>query len=159
MPIAKLDILEVMIPMTKIYTIGTNGKTPRKFFKLLIENSIELVIDIRLNNKSQLAGFAKGGDDYLGYFLNDLFGIKYIHDQYFAPTNEILDSYHKNHDWSEYVAKFSEIIKKRDFETYFDTKYSKYNKVCFLCAEETADKCHRRLVAESIANKENIFHL
>ena len=145
--------------MTKIYTVGTNGKSPREFFKLLKDNGVELVVDIRLNNKSQLAGFSKGGDNYLGYFLNDLFGIKYIYDPYFAPTSEILDDYHKDHDWNKYVAEFSRVIKSRNFKNHFDDKYSHFNNVCFLCAEETPEKCHRRLVAESITNKENITHL
>lgn len=146
--------------MTKIYTIGTNGKSPRQFFKLLKENGIDLLIDVRLNNKSQLAGFAKGGEDYLGYFLNDLFGIEYIHDPVFSPTDEILDGYHKDHNWDKYVVKFNKLIKERKFREYFNKKYSKYKKVCLLCAEETADKCHRRLVAEAISDdRRSIVHL
>lgn len=146
--------------MTKIYTIGTNGKSPREFFKLLKDNDIDLLLDIRLNNKSQLAGFAKGGDDYLGYFLNDLFGIKYIHDTLFSPTDEILDAYHKDHDWDKYVIGFDKLIKNRKMKEHFDKTYSKYNNVCLLCAEETPEKCHRRLVAEVISNdKRSIKHL
>ena len=146
--------------MTNIYTIGANGKSPRKFFKLLKDNNIDLLIDVRLNNKSQLAGFAKGGDDYLGYFLNDLFCIKYIHDPLFAPTDEILDDYHKDHDWDKYVVRFNKLIKERKFKEHFDSNYSQYKNVCLLCAEETPEKCHRRLVAESIASSiKEIKHL
>ena len=146
--------------MTKIFTIGTNGKSPRQFFKLLKDNNIDLLIDVRLNNKSQLAGFAKGGDDYLGYFLNDLFDIKYIHDPLFAPTDEILDDYHKDHDWDKYVVRFAKVIKDREFKKHFEKYYSKYKNVCLLCAEETAEKCHRRLVAEAVANDvKEIKHL
>ena len=146
--------------MTRIFTIGANGKSPRKFFRLLKDNKIDLLIDVRLNNKSQLAGFAKGGDDYLGYFLNDLFGIKYIHDPVFAPTDEILDDYHMDHDWDKYVERFNKVIKERKFKDHFDKEYSQYKNVCLLCAEETAEKCHRRLVAEAVAdNKKGIVHL
>lgn len=146
--------------MTNIFTIGTNGKSPRQFFKLLKEHNVDLLLDIRLNNKSQLAGFAKGGDDYLGYFLKDLFNIEYIHDPVFAPTDEILDNYHKDHDWEKYVIRFNKLINERNFKEYFSKKYSKYKNVCFLCAEETPEKCHRRLVAEAIAdNKKDIIHL
>lgn len=145
--------------MTKIYTIGANGKTPKKFFQLLKENGIDLLIDVRLNNKSQLAGFAKGGDDYLGYLLS-LFDIKYIHEPLFAPTDEILDSYHKDHDWPKYVNSFKKIINDRKMKNIFDTKYSKYQKVCLLCAEERPEQCHRRLVAEAVAkDKGAIVHL
>ena len=146
--------------MTKIFTIGSNSKSPRKFFKLLKDNSIDLLIDVRLNNKSQLAGFAKGGDDYLGYFLKDLFGIEYVHDPVFAPTDEILDNYHKDHDWNNYVAKFNKLISEREFKKHFEAKYSKYHNVCLLCAEETPDQCHRRLVAEAVSDiKKEVVHL
>ncbi len=155
-----MDIRKEMMTMSRIYTIGTNGKSPRKFFHILKDNNIDLLIDVRLNNKSQLAGFAKGGDDYLGYFLNDLFGIKYIHDPLFAPTDEILDNYHQDHDWNKYVVKFNKLIKERHFKEHFDKEYSQYKNICFLCAEETADQCHRRLVAEAIAdNIKDIKHL
>ena len=146
--------------MTKIFTIGANGKSPRKFFKILKDNNIDLLIDVRLNNKSQLAGFAKGGDDYLGYFLKDLFGIDYIHDPVFAPTDDILDNYHKDHDWNKYVVKFNKLITQRGFKKHFEEKYSQYNNVCLLCAEETPEQCHRRLVAEAVAeSKKDIVHL
>ena len=146
--------------MTKIFTIGANGKSPRKFFKLLQDNNIDLLIDVRLNNKSQLAGFAKGGEDYLGYFLKDLFVIEYVHYPLFAPTDEILDNYHKDHDWDKYVSRFSKLIKERSFKNHFDKQYSKYRNICLLCAEETPEQCHRRLVAEAVAeNKKDIVHL
>jgi len=146
--------------MSKIFTMGTNGKSPRQFFKLLKDNDIDVLVDIRLNNKSQLAGFAKGGNDYLGYFLNDLFGIKYMHDTIFAPTDEILNAYHENHDWNKYVEKFSKLIEKRDFKKHFLEKYSQYQNICFMCSEETAEKCHRRLVAEAVCeSKKEIVHL
>ncbi len=142
---------------TKIYTIGSNGKTPKQFFKLLKENKIDLLLDIRLNNKSQLSGFAKGGDDFLGYLVNEILKIDYKHDPYFAPTEEILDRYHKDSDWDSYVYSFNKIIKQRNFKEYFDKKYSSFERVCFLCVESTPEQCHRRLVAESI-DKE-VVHL
>ena len=174
--------------MTKIFTFGTNGKSPKNFFEILTKNKIDLLLDIRLNNKSQLAGFAKGGDEYLGYLLNKITGIKYIYDPYFAPTDEILDKYRKdkNHiliedkeynssdiekaldkldkyrkdkNWNNYVNGFNKIIETRNFKKYFQNKYNKYSNVCLLCAEETPEQCHRRLVAESIINKKDINHL
>ena len=146
--------------MINVFTIGTNGKSPRVFFKLLKDNNVDLLIDIRLNNKSQLAGFAKGGDDYLGYFLTDLFDIKYVYDPLFAPTDEILDSYHKDKDWDKYVSAFNKLIVERQFKKHFLSNYSSFKNICFLCAEETPKQCHRRLVAEAIADEpEKITHL
>jgi len=145
--------------MSKIFTIGTNGKSPKKFFKKLQDAKIDLILDIRLNNKSQLAGFAKGGEDYLGFLLKFI-NVDYIHDPYFAPTELILDEYHKNNDWNLYVNRFNKLIKERNFKKYFIEKYSmKYKNICFLCAEETDEKCHRRLVAEAIVNNSEVVHL
>ena len=146
--------------MTKIFTIGSSGKTCEYFFDLLKKNKIDLLIDIRLNNKSQLLGFTKGGDDYLGYLLKELLNIKYVHDVYLAPTDEILNTYHKDGDWKEYVSSFDDLIKKRDIVKHFNDLYGEYSNVCLLCTEELPDKCHRRLVAENIAtDKDTIIHL
>ena len=145
--------------MTEVYTIGSNGKSPKEFFEKLKAAGIELVIDVRLNNKSQLSGYAKGGNDFLGYLLREVAGIKYIHDPYFAPTDEILDTYHKNHDWNLYVSKFNQVIASRDFKSHFEKKYSQYPKVCLLCVESTPDQCHRRLVAEAVSSGEHIHHI
>ena len=145
--------------MTKIFTIGANGKSPKQFFEILRKNGVKLVIDIRLNNKSQLAGFAKGGNDFLGFLLNEICCCEYIHDPYFAPTKRILDDYHRGHDWESYVEGFNELIYERGFRDYFARKYAKYSNVCFLCAENEPDHCHRRLVAESIVKPSEITHL
>lgn len=145
--------------MTEVYTIGSNGKTPREFFEKLKAAGIELVIDVRLNNKSQLAGYAKGGKDFLGYLLEKTVGIKYVHDPFFAPTDEILDGYHKDRDWGKYVAKFAKLIASRGFKSHFEEKYSGFKKVCLLCVEPTPEQCHRRLVAEAVASPEHIHHL
>ena len=145
--------------MTKIYTIGANGKSAKEFFEIIKKNNIELLIDIRLNNKSQLAGFTKGGDDFLGFLLEEICNAKYIHDPYLAPTEEILNKYHDYKNWNEYVTSFSELIKKRNIKKYFFDRYSSFNNVCLLCSEITPEKCHRRLVAEELFNKEDITHL
>ena len=145
--------------MTEVYTIGSNGKSPREFFEKLKAAGIELVIDVRLNNKSQLAGYAKGGNDFLGYLLDKTVGIRYIHDPFFAPTDEILDGYHKDHNWETYVTKFEKLVIARGFKAHFNAKYSTYGKVCLLCVESIPDQCHRRLVAEAVTTSEHIHHI
>ena len=145
--------------MTKIFTIGSNGKSGKAFFELIKKNHIDLVIDIRLNNKSQLSGFAKGGDDYLGYLLKEICNVSYIHDSYFAPTEDILDGYHKDKDWAKYELSFNKLIKERNIKEYFAGKYSKWKNICFLCVESTSDNCHRRLVAEFLVEKGNVINL
>lgn len=148
-----------MKSMIRIFTIGTNGKSAKEFFETLRNNSIDVLIDIRLNNKSQLAGFAKGGEEYLGYFLDKICNIEYIHDSYLAPTEEILNKYHKDNNWSDYVEKFNLLIKQRNIREYFLKTYGSHKNICLLCAEKTAEQCHRRLIAEAICEKEEIFHL
>jgi uncharacterized protein YeaO (DUF488 family) len=106
-----------------------------------------LLIDIRLNNVSQLAGFAKGKD--LEYFLKEICDCDYAHDDFFAPTKELLDGYRaKKTSWEEYENIFAKIMEDRRLQERFQKLYSKYESVCLLCTEPTAKQCHRRLVAE-----------
>ncbi len=140
----------------KIYTIGFTQKSAREFFNKVKINKIELLLDIRLNNISQLAGFAKGKD--LEYFLNEICNCKYIHDISFSPTKDLLDSYRdKKTSWLEYETIFKEIMQERNLKEKFKRNYQNYNNICLLCTEPTPEQCHRRLVAEYLQqNIENI---
>lgn len=139
--------------MNYIYTIGFTKKTAKHFFELLIANKIKRVIDIRLNNSSQLAGFAKGND--LDFFLKKIADIEYIHIPYLAPTKEILDAYKKNIiKWSDYELRYAELMKKRNITDYILQKGKLFwAGSCLLCSEDTPEKCHRRLVAEMISKQ------
>ena len=135
--------------MPILYTIGFTKKKAKEFFETLIAYKVDTVIDIRLNNTSQLAGFSKYPD--IDFFLDKLCNIKYIHDTNFAPTNETLESYKKNIiNWEEYVSRFTKTMDERKIHDYIKGKYdSTSNKtVCLLCSEIKADKCHRKLVAQ-----------
>ncbi|MBQ6482882.1 MAG: DUF488 domain-containing protein [Anaerolineaceae bacterium] len=136
-----------------VYTIGFTQKSAEQFFELIKNNNIELLVDVRLNNTSQLAGFSKGSD--LKYFLKEICNTKYIHCPEFAPTKELLSNYQKHLvSWSEYEKEFDIILELRgDYGKFYD-RFRNYERVCLLCSEPTADQCHRRLVAEKI-QKEN----
>ena len=137
----------------KLYTIGFTQKTAKEFFELIKRNEIELLIDIRLNNVSQLAGFAKGKD--LEYFLKEICNCGYVHDDLFAPTKELLDDYRaKKISWDKYEEVFSEIISGRKIADRFKKLYTNNEKICLLCTEPAPQQCHRRLVAEYL--KDNI---
>ena len=130
-----------------IYTMGFAQKNAEKFFNLIKFNEIEVLIDVRLNNKSQLAGFTKGSD--LPFLLKEICNCKYIHKTDYAPTKEILSAYQKKEiDWGEYEKRFLPLIEKRKIEYDFEKSFSIYKKVCLLCTEPTPEMCHRRLVAE-----------
>jgi len=128
-----------------LYTIGFTKKKAKQFFELIKKNNIKCLIDIRLNNVSQLAGFAKRDD--LKYFLEQLCNCEYRHMPDIAPTKEILDGYKKKQiSWEEYVVQYNALIKKRKIES--NLSLSALDGSCFLCSEPTADMCHRRLAAE-----------
>lgn len=135
-----------------LYTIGFTQKTAKQFFELLKKNAIDLVIDIRLNNKSQLAGFTKGDD--LDYFLSEICHCAYRHrPNDYAPTKEILDDYKKNKgSWSDYVVRYTALMEKRGTHIGFFKTWKGYKNICLLCSEPTPEQCHRRLLAEMIAN-------
>lgn len=137
--------------MNNLYTIGFTQKTAEKFFDLLKESNVKTVLDIRLNNTSQLAGFAKFPD--LQYFLKKIYDIEYIHDTNFAPTESTLKRFkNKEIDWDGYVQEFAHTMNSRKIENYIAENYTNYDNICLLCSEPTAEKCHRRLIAEIFQN-------
>jgi uncharacterized protein (DUF488 family) len=129
----------------KTYTIGFTQKKANEFFALIKNNSVSKVIDVRLNNVSQLAGFAKRDD--LKFFLSEICGADYIHLENLAPTKDILNDYKKNIiTWDAYEDKFLNLIAKRNIERTVDK--SMLDNGCLLCSEHKPHHCHRRLVVE-----------
>lgn len=137
--------------MPTIYTIGYTRKSLRQFIGLLREAGVEAVIDVRLRNTSQLAGFAKRDD--LAFLLRQGFGIAYEHVVELAPTAEILDAYKKDHDWSAYERAYQQLLAERDALVIGQQLLARYQRPCLLCAEDTPRHCHRRLLAEYLAER------
>lgn len=134
----------------KIYTIGFTKKSAEQFFGMLIKAGVKKVVDARLNNSSQLAGFAKKDD--LRYFLKSLDNIDYVHLPIMAPTEEILTEYKKNKgDWQLYEKKFQALMEERRLEN--AVKPAELDGACLLCSEDLPKHCHRRLVAEYLKSK------
>lgn len=129
----------------KLYTLGFTKKSAREFFETFKINNIEQMIDVRLNNTSQLAGFTKKED--LKYFLKELCGIDYYHFNFLAPTKEIRDRYNKDRDWSLYTKAYIELLENRKILDKLDKSFFE-RKTCFLCTEVSAEHCHRGLLAE-----------
>ena len=129
----------------KIFTIGFTKKSARHFFELVRKSGAKRVVDIRLNNISQLAGFAKKDD--LAYFLKEICGMEYVHLPELAPTQEMLDKYKKQGgDWRMYETRFLELMKERRIEETVSKELIADG--CLLCSEDKPHHCHRRLVAE-----------
>lgn len=136
--------------MRKIFTIGSARKTAKEFFELLKDNNVKKIIDVRLNNTSQLLGFSKYPD--IKYLTEEILKGEYFHDKKFAPSEKILVRYKKNLiDWDDYEKEFADLMKYRDIELYIADKYAEQENYCLLCIEPTPENCHRRLVAEKIA--------
>ena len=132
----------------KIFTIGHAGKNAREFFTILKQAGIRKVIDVRLYNTSQLAGFTKRQD--IEYFLQTIVGAGYIHLPILAPTKQLLNDYKKGLiSWQQYETRFKEVITQRQIEKHLVGQ--EMDMSCFLCSEAKADNCHRRLVAEYLA--------
>ena len=129
----------------QLFTIGFTKKGAKTFFESLQNAGVKRLLDIRLNNVSQLAGFAKKAD--LEYFLNTICDIDYAHLLDLAPTKEIIDEYKKNKgDWQQYEVQFLELIRQRKIEDKVSPDL--IDGACFLCSEASPNHCHRRLVAE-----------
>ena len=131
--------------MIKLYTIGFTQKSAQTFFELLEQNHVKRIIDIRLNNRSQLAGFAKGKD--LAFFAQRIANIAYVHRLDLAPTQELLRSYrNKEISWEDYTQIYLELLETRNIKDTLD--FTTLDSACLLCSEPTAEQCHRRLLAE-----------
>ena len=135
----------------EVFTIGFTQTTAADFFGRLKRYGIRRLVDVRLNNISQLAAFAKRDD--LAYFLRELCGAEYLHEIRLAPTQEMLDAYKKQKgSWDVYAALFLDLIKERRIETELNPDLFDVP-TALLCSEPTADHCHRRLVLEYLQGK------
>ena len=134
----------------RICTIGFTNKKAEEFFGRLQKAGVKRVVDVRLNNISQLAGFSKRDD--LQYFLKSLLRIDYVHLPLLAPTQDLLDEFKKNKgDWKVYEEKFTRLIKSRQIEKQISPKLVEDG--CLLCSEDKPHHCHRRLIAEYLQRK------
>jgi uncharacterized protein (DUF488 family) len=134
----------------RLFTIGFTKKSAERFFTRLQSAGVQKVLDVRLNNNSQLAGFSKRDD--LAYFLRSIGGIGYAHSIPLAPTAELLDRYKKvDRDWPAYERDFRALIETRRVETEFAP--SDLDGVCLLCSEDKPHHCHRRIVAEYLRDR------
>ena len=130
----------------EIYSIGFTQKSASQFFGALKAHGIERLLDVRLNNTSQLSGFAKQAD--LAYFLRELCHAEYEHEPLLAPTQEMLDAYKKKKgDWEAYTEAYLSLIRSRKVESALSPE-SFRKRTVLLCSEATAEHCHRRLALE-----------
>ncbi len=134
----------------ELFTIGFTQTTARDFFTKLKDAGVKRVVDVRLNNNSQLAGFSKKDD--LAYFLQQIGSIEYVHLPELAPTQDILDAYKKQKgDWGVYEMKFLDLMTQRQIEK--SIRPDILNHGCLLCSEHLPHHCHRRLVSEYLSAK------
>ena len=143
----------------KLFTIGFTQKSAEIFFTTLQQAGVQRIVDVRLNNTSQLAGFAKARD--LQYFLKAIGGIGYTHQPEFAPTPDILEEYKKKKgSWKDYEVSYARLMERRRADD-MAVKVLRDGD-CLLCSESEPTQCHRRLLAERIQKRiENleIVHL
>ena len=134
----------------KLFTIGFTKKSARRFFELLRSSGARRIVDVRLNNVSQLAGFAKKDD--LAYFAKEVCGIDYLHLPALAPTQEMLDRYKKQGgNWQDYERQFLDLMRQRRIEETISKETVADG--CLLCSEDKPHHCHRRLVAEYLKDR------
>jgi len=133
-----------------VSTIGFTKTSAEYFFQRLTGAGVKKLLDVRLHNTSQLAGFAKGRD--LSYFLEKISNIQYRHEPLLAPTDDILSAYKKEKgDWREYERLFLKLMGDRRIET--SLKPDLFENACLLCSEAAPHHCHRRLVCDYLNGK------
>lgn len=138
--------------MIPLFTIGFTKKSAEKFFTSLRASGVKTLVDVRLNNVSQLAGFSKRDD--LRFFLKEICEIEYVHLADLAPTKEMLDAYKKSGgSWDEYAKRFLDLMAARRIEDTLSKEM--LSNSCMLCSEDKPLHCHRRLVAEYLQERWN----
>ena len=129
----------------RILTVGFTKKSAERFFGMLRKAGTRKVVDVRINNISQLSGFAKKND--LAYFLRQICDVDYVHLPSLAPTKEMLGAYKKRRgSWEDYERRFIDLMAERQIED--KIKPETLEDACLLCSEDKPHRCHRRLVAE-----------
>ena len=140
-----------------LYTIGFAQKSLRQFIGLLRDAGVDGIVDVRRNNVSQLAGYAKRDD--LAFIL-DTFGIGYLEEKRLAPPKELLDRYHRDHDWAAYVPDFQRLVLDvQPLGEILGEIEGRLARPCLLCAEPEPRQCHRRLVAEAFQRMRPGLHI
>jgi uncharacterized protein YeaO (DUF488 family) len=134
--------------MAVVLTLGTTRKPLRRFIELLRGAEVDGVIDTRRNNTSQLAGFAKKED--LEFLLTEGFNTRYEHRPELAPSEPILATFQKDRDWDRYSTAFMEEIEAREMRPILRELLKRYERPCLLCACDSHERCHRRLLAEAL---------
>lgn len=134
----------------RVFTIGFTRKSAEAFFAAICNSGARRVVDVRLNNVSQLAGFSKRDD--VGYFLRAIGGLDYVHRPDLAPTQALLDEYRKRQGgWPAYERQFLALMQERRIEE--TVPRDLIAEACLLCSEDTPQRCHRRLVAEYLRDR------
>jgi uncharacterized protein (DUF488 family) len=138
------------VARASVSTIGFTRTSAEEFFKRLLDAGVKTVMDVRLHNTSQLAGFAKADD--LAFFLRRIGDIYYVHEPLLAPTDQMLKAYKKEKgDWRAYEKRFLGLMSERQIENRFTPEI--FDGACLLCSEATPHHCHRRLVCEYLNDK------
>ncbi len=133
-----------MADTVRLFTIGFTQKTAQMFFETLRNAGVRRLVDIRLRNTSQMAGFTKRDD--LDYFVRSILQADYTHLPLLAPSESILDAYKANHDWDRYQLDFLSLLRARRVSEVLAA--DQFRDACLLCSEPSPEQCHRRLVAE-----------
>ena len=131
-------------------TIGFTQSSAESFFERLRKAGVRKVVDVRLHNTSQLAGFAKADD--LAYFLKAIGKIAYEHAPLLAPTEPMFKAHKRDRgDWGVFRGRFLDLMTERQIEKHFRPQV--FEGACLLCSEAAPEHCHRLLVCEYLNAK------
>jgi len=139
-----------------LFAIGMQGRHDDDFIAVLKQHQVDAVIDIRLRNEGKYYRFASGQHIRA---LCEANGIAYRHETRFSPTGEMLDLFRADHEWQVYEQAYRVLIAERDMPRIWQEVAGRFERPCLLCAERTAETCHRRLLAEALANETPVVHL
>ena len=128
-----------------LYTIGYSGKSEAEFYEILRTHKVSRIIDVRRFKTSKYVPFANG--ENLSRKCKD----KYVAIPDVAPEKSLLLQW-QNGDiaWSYYERTYLEFLQLISAQNFFTEEI--LDNACLLCMEASPSQCHRKLLAQYLAN-------
>lgn len=142
--------------LSKIYTIGYEGKSIDELIQILHRNNIKTLVDIRNNPFSYKYLYSK---DELKKVLPK-FNIKYIHYQTLGIEGNIRNSENIDTEtmWNLYKSKLNnhKLTELSELKTLIQE-----DTVCLMCFESNHTQCHRHILSKDLQTslQKEIIHL
>jgi hypothetical protein len=137
------------------YTIGYEGRELDQFLKLLSDEKVEVLVDVRKDAYSkQNTDFCEGP---LSRVAADV-KIKYVHLPELGVDYAQRQELKSSRDYDSYFKRYSEYLDGNPYFVSFLADLSKNSIICLMCYEKDFKRCHRSILAGRLEKAGVVFH-